>query len=85
MFTFGYQHTPPYATYRVVTKEGIMLDPVPITLSKPAMMHDFAITDNYAIFIDLPLYFAPKVFLFQSSLISLPCCLKSMEKLLETI
>lgn len=60
MFTFGYQHTPPYATYRVVTKEGIMLDPVPITLSKPVMMHDFAITDNYAIFMDLPLYFAPK-------------------------
>lgn len=60
MFTFGYQHTPPYVTYRVVTKEGIMLDPVPITLPKPVMMHDFAITDNYAIFMDLPLYFSPK-------------------------
>ena len=63
MFTFGYQHTPPYVTYRVVTKEGIMLDPVPITLPKPVMMHDFAITDNYAIFMDLPLYFSPRYFI----------------------
>eukprot|EP00252_Welwitschia_mirabilis_P018991 TRINITY_DN4279_c0_g1_i1.p1 TRINITY_DN4279_c0_g1~~TRINITY_DN4279_c0_g1_i1.p1 ORF type:complete len:557 (+),score=58.52 TRINITY_DN4279_c0_g1_i1:179-1849(+) len=60
MFTFGYQPTPPYITYRVVTKYGLMLDPVPITLEKPVMMHDFAITENYAIFMDVPLYFTPK-------------------------
>eukprot|EP01018_Ginkgo_biloba_P032683 Gb_01701 [translate_table: standard] len=60
MFTFGYQFNPPYVTYRVITKEGIMLDPVPITISEPVMMHDFAITENYAIFMDLPLYFRPK-------------------------
>ncbi|KAJ8638020.1 hypothetical protein MRB53_012287 [Persea americana] len=60
MFTFGYSHTPPYVTYRVITKDGIMLDPVPITIPEPVMMHDFAITENYAIFMDLPLYFRPK-------------------------
>lgn len=60
MFTFGYQFTPPYVTYHVVTKEGYMLDPVPITIPEPVMMHDFAITENYAIFMDLPLYFQPK-------------------------
>ncbi|XP_068641023.1 carotenoid 9,10(9',10')-cleavage dioxygenase-like isoform X2 [Aristolochia californica] len=60
MFTFGYSHTPPYVTYRVITKEGVMLDPVPITIPDPVMMHDFAITENYAIFMDLPLYFQPK-------------------------
>ncbi|KAL4198341.1 hypothetical protein AMTRI_Chr03g139740 [Amborella trichopoda] len=60
MFTFGYSHTPPYVTYRVITKKGVMLDPVPITISDPVMMHDFAITENYAIFMDLPLYFRPK-------------------------
>ena len=32
----------------------------PITLPKPVMMHDFSIIDNYAIFMDLPLYFSPK-------------------------
>ncbi|RWW86491.1 hypothetical protein BHE74_00004735 [Ensete ventricosum] len=60
MFTFGYSHVPPYVTYRVITKDGVMLDPVPITIPDPVMMHDFAITENYAIFMDLPLYFRPK-------------------------
>ncbi|XP_078436385.1 carotenoid 9,10(9',10')-cleavage dioxygenase-like [Wolffia australiana] len=60
MFTFGYAGQLPYVTYRVVTKEGRMLDPVPITIPEPVMMHDFAITENYAIFMDLPLYFRPK-------------------------
>lgn len=62
MFTFGYAHTPPYITYRVISKDGYMHDPVPITVSDPIMMHDFAITENYAIFLDLPLIFRPKVF-----------------------
>ncbi|KAF3437909.1 hypothetical protein FNV43_RR20665 [Rhamnella rubrinervis] len=60
MFTFGYSHTPPYITYRVISKDGFMHDPIPITVSEPIMMHDFAITENYAIFMDLPLYFRPK-------------------------
>lgn len=60
LFTFGYQFEPPYCTYRVVSKEGLMQDPVLITVSGPVMMHDFAITENYAIFMDLPLYFEPK-------------------------
>ncbi|KAF7836051.1 carotenoid cleavage dioxygenase 1 [Senna tora] len=60
MFTFGYSHAPPYITYRVISKDGYMHDPVPITISEPIMMHDFAITENYAIFLDLPLHFRPK-------------------------
>lgn len=60
LFTFGYQFEPPHCTYRVVSKEGVMQDPVTITVSGPAMMHDFAITENYTIFMDLPLYFEPK-------------------------
>ncbi|XP_006664795.2 carotenoid 9,10(9',10')-cleavage dioxygenase [Oryza brachyantha] len=60
MFTFGYSHEPPYCTYRVITKDGVMLDPVPITIPEPVMMHDFAITENYSIFMDLPLLFRPK-------------------------
>nr|CAB3466645.1 unnamed protein product [Digitaria exilis] len=60
MFTFGYSHEPPYCTYRVITKDGTMLDPVPITIPESVMMHDFAITENYSIFMDLPLLFRPK-------------------------
>uniref|UniRef100_A0A0E0BVS7 carotenoid 9,10-dioxygenase n=1 Tax=Oryza glumipatula TaxID=40148 RepID=A0A0E0BVS7_9ORYZ len=60
MFAFGYSHEPPYCTYRVITKDGAMLDPVPITIPESVMMHDFAITENYSIFMDLPLLFRPK-------------------------
>ncbi|KAL0725222.1 hypothetical protein Bca4012_039821 [Brassica carinata] len=60
MFTFGYSQTPPYITYRVISEDGIMHDPVPITISEPVMMHDFAITETYAIFMDLPMHFRPK-------------------------
>ncbi|PAN22125.1 hypothetical protein PAHAL_3G516600 [Panicum hallii] len=60
MFTFGYSHEPPYCTYRVITKDGAMLDPVPITIPESVMMHDFAITENFSIFMDLPLLFRPK-------------------------
>ncbi|OIW07986.1 hypothetical protein TanjilG_20087 [Lupinus angustifolius] len=69
MFTFGYSHTPPYVTYRVISKDGYMHDPVPITVPEPVMMHDFAITENYAIFMDLPLYFRPKDMVKKNTLI----------------
>ncbi|PHT43844.1 Carotenoid 9,10(9',10')-cleavage dioxygenase 1, partial [Capsicum baccatum] len=60
MFTFGYSQTPPYATYRVISKDGVMQDPFSITIPTFVMMHDFAIIENYAIMMDLPLYFRPK-------------------------
>ncbi|KAK4488621.1 hypothetical protein RD792_004390 [Penstemon davidsonii] len=69
MFTFGYSQKPPYITYRVISKDGVMHDPVPITISDPIMMHDFAITENYAIFMDLPLYFRPKEMVKEKKLI----------------
>jgi carotenoid cleavage dioxygenase-like enzyme len=61
MFIFGYEvlHAP-YATYRVISKDGVMGDPVPITISGPAMMHDWAITENFAIFIDCSVHFSTK-------------------------
>lgn len=46
-----------------------MHDPVPITIPAPVMMHDFAITENYAIFMDLPLYFRPKEMVKEKKLI----------------
>ncbi|KAL7258298.1 hypothetical protein ACSBR1_004426 [Camellia fascicularis] len=69
MFTFGYSHTTPYITYRVISKDGFMHDPVPITIPEPIMMHDFAITENYAIFMDLPLFFKPKEMVKENKLI----------------
>ena len=61
MFTFGSSNSPPYITYRVISKDGFMPDPVPIIISEPIKMHDFAITENYAIFRDLSLCVRGKV------------------------
>ncbi|GAV66998.1 LOW QUALITY PROTEIN: RPE65 domain-containing protein, partial [Cephalotus follicularis] len=69
MFTFGFSRSPPYITYRVISKDGFMHDPVPITVSGPIMMHDFAITENYAIFLDLPFIFRPKEMVMENQLI----------------
>ncbi|MCL7027351.1 hypothetical protein MKW94_027173 [Papaver nudicaule] len=70
MFTFGCQFIPPFCTYRVISKDGFMHDPVLITLSEPTIMHDFAITKNFAIFMDLPLKFRPKNFVTREPIIA---------------
>ena len=55
---FGYSFTPPYLQYSVVSPTGELLRTVPIELPMAVMMHDFAITENYTIFMDLPLTFS---------------------------
>ncbi|MEH2283292.1 MAG: carotenoid oxygenase family protein [Nostoc sp.] len=58
MIFFGYSlFAPPYLQYSVVSAQGELLQTVPIDLPIGVMMHDFAITENYTIFMDLPLTF----------------------------
>ncbi|MBN3961133.1 carotenoid oxygenase family protein [Nostoc sp. NMS8] len=58
MIFFGYSlFVPPYLQYSVVSAQGELLRTVPIELPIGVMMHDFAITENYTIFMDLPLTF----------------------------
>jgi carotenoid cleavage dioxygenase len=59
MMFFGYSPMePPYLQYSVVSAEGELLQTVPVELPVGVMMHDFAITENYTIFMDLPLTFS---------------------------
>ncbi|MCC5646974.1 carotenoid oxygenase family protein [Nostoc sp. CHAB 5824] len=61
MIFFGYSlFAPPYLQYSVVSAQGELLRTVPIDLPMGVMMHDFAITENYTIFMDLPLTFSAK-------------------------
>lgn len=60
MMFFGYSFAPPYLQYSVVSAQGELLRTVPINLPMGVMMHDFAITENYTIFMDLPLTFSPQ-------------------------
>ncbi|WP_066384266.1 carotenoid oxygenase family protein [Anabaena sp. CA = ATCC 33047] len=60
MMFFGYSFAPPFLQYSVVSAKGELLRTVPIDLPMGVMMHDFAITENYTIFMDLPLTFSPE-------------------------
>lgn len=56
MMFFGYSIAePPYLKYTVVSAAGELLQTVPIDLPVAVMMHDFAITERYSIFMDLPM------------------------------
>ena len=62
LFFFGYNvRTQPHVTYKVVDPEGRVTSSVPITIPHGVMMHDFAVTKDYAIFLDCPLVFSPDV------------------------
>jgi carotenoid cleavage dioxygenase len=60
MMFFGYSFMRPYLQYSIVSAAGELLRTVPIELPTAVMMHDFAITENYTIFMDLPLSFRPE-------------------------
>ena len=60
MFFFGYSFAPPFLQYGVVSTVGEVVQIQPIEKPVGTMMHDFAITENYAIFPDFPLTFRPE-------------------------
>jgi carotenoid cleavage dioxygenase-like enzyme len=58
MIFFGYSlRTPPYLQYGIVAPTGELLKIMPIDLPAGSLMHDFAITEHYTIFMDFPLTF----------------------------
>jgi carotenoid cleavage dioxygenase len=58
MCFFGYDVAgPPYLRYHVAAADGALVHSADITIPKPAMIHDFAITETRAIFMDLPVVF----------------------------
>jgi carotenoid cleavage dioxygenase len=54
---FGYSPLPPFVTYHVLDSSGALAHSAPITTPKGTMMHDFMITREHAIFMDLPVVF----------------------------
>ncbi len=57
MLAFGYGAMEPYLRYLRVSAEGKLVQTEVITVGGPTMMHDFNITENYVIFMDLPAVF----------------------------
>ena len=57
LLAFGYAPLEPYLTYLRVSADGRLVQVEPITVTGPTMMHDFNITENHVIFMDLPAVF----------------------------
>lgn len=55
MLFFGYGIFPPYLTYYRVSSSGELVQQEQIAVRGATMMHDFSITENHVIFMDLPL------------------------------
>jgi carotenoid cleavage dioxygenase-like enzyme len=55
---FGYQLArPPYLTYYRADATGEIVEAEPIDLPNPVMMHDWNVTRNHVVFMDLPVVF----------------------------
>jgi carotenoid cleavage dioxygenase len=54
---FGYGPLPPYLTYHRVAADGSLVQSEEIDVKGPTMMHDWNITRNHVIFMDLPMVF----------------------------
>jgi len=57
LLAFGYAAIEPYLRYLRVSADGKLVQTEDITVGGPTMMHDFNITENYVIFMDLPAVF----------------------------
>ncbi len=55
---FGYGFAPPFLTYHRLSAAGELVTSAEIAVPGPTMVHDFAITDRHAVFLDLPMVFA---------------------------
>jgi len=59
MHFFGRDFRAPFLTYHRLSADGAQLTSADIAVPSPTMIHDFAITDRHAIFLDLPMTFQP--------------------------
>ncbi len=57
LLAFGYAAFEPYLRYYRISADGTMVQNEDITVNGPTMMHDFNITQNHVIFMDLPAVF----------------------------
>ncbi len=57
LLAFGYSALEPYLRYLRVSADGQLVQTETITVGGPTMMHDFNVTRNHVIFMDLPAVF----------------------------
>ena len=57
LHSFAYGFVPPLLTYYRVNSEGELVESREVEIPRAVMIHDFAITETYAVFFDLPVVF----------------------------
>lgn len=57
LYFFGYSAMAPYVTFHVADASGQLVRSTPVEVPGPTMMHDFAITEHYVLWLDLPVVF----------------------------
>jgi len=57
LYFYGMSMTRPYLTFHVADARGDLISSLPVDVPAPTMMHDFAITEHYVIWMDLPVVF----------------------------
>lgn len=57
MHFFGYGFFEPYLTYHRVDAAGVLVQSEVIDVAGPTMIHDFSITEEHVVFMDLPVVF----------------------------
>jgi carotenoid cleavage dioxygenase len=60
MHAFGYRFAPPFLTYLRLDAAGELVQVEEIPIPAPVMMHDFAITEHFVVWMDLPIVFSPE-------------------------
>jgi carotenoid cleavage dioxygenase-like enzyme len=55
---FGYGFLPPWLVYHRLDARGRLVRSEEIAIPGPAMIHDFALTERYVVFMDLPVVFS---------------------------
>jgi carotenoid cleavage dioxygenase-like enzyme len=57
LLAFGYSFLQPHLTYHRISADGVLVQSEEITVGGPTMVHDFNVTRNYIVIMDLPAVF----------------------------
>jgi len=61
LFGFGYGSSKPSLHYFVLSAGGMVKSDIQVSIPDATMMHDFAMTEDFVIFLDFPLISNPEV------------------------
>lgn len=54
---FGYDFRPPFLVYHVASRDGVLKHSASLSVTGPTMMHDFAMTRDHVVWLDMPVVF----------------------------